>query len=120
MGFFTLRNTTIMALVQVGLIVAGVLAAGAAHKCYTSAGLRPPLPTAYLSEYGFLALGLPLAWVLLAVLAFRRGENDGEEIYCWLAVFSGLLFLLLLLVGIWHGAARPLLRLLGGCTLGST
>ena len=119
MGFFTLRNTTIMALVQVGLIVAGVLAAGAAHKWYASADLPPPSSTALLSEYGFVALGLPLGWVAFAVLAFRRGENEGEEIYRWLAIFSGLLFLLLLLVGIWHGAARPLLRLLGGCTMGS-
>ena len=118
MGFFTLRNTTIMALVQVGLIVVVVLAAGAAHKWYASAELRPPSSTAFLSEYGFLSLILPLVWVAFAVLAFRRGENEGEEIYSWLAIFSGLLFLLLLLVGIWHGAARPLLRLLGCCTLG--
>jgi len=60
--YFTTRNTVILALVQVGVIVLGVLAAGAAHKWYTTFNMRLPSSTILVAEYGFLALVLPLAW----------------------------------------------------------
>ena len=117
MGYFTVRNTTIMALVQVGILVAGVLGAGAVHKVYTSIGLLPPWSTAFLSERGYLALGLPLVWVGLAIVAFRRADDD--EFYPLLAVCTGILLLLLFLCGVWYGAARPFLRLFDVCTMDS-
>ena len=116
MGYFTVRNTTIMALVQVGLIVAGVLGAGAAHKRYTMGGVSPPRSMALLSERGYFALILPLIWVGLAIVAFRRSQED--EFYPLLAVCSGILLILLFLIGFWFGAAAPMIRLFSGTTLG--
>ena len=113
MEYFTLRNTAIMGLAQVGVIVAGVLAAGACHKWYATLGLSPPSSTALLAEYGFLALVLPVVWVTLAVQALRRTTDSGAP--QWLAVSSGVVLLLLLLLGIGYAAVQPLLRLLGGC-----
>src|SRR4051794_35229468 len=77
--FFTLRNTAIMGLVQVGMIVAGVLGAGAVYKWYTSVGLTPPSQTALLSEYGFLALVLPVAWTAWALYALYRWESSEKN-----------------------------------------
>jgi hypothetical protein len=108
---FTLRNTTIMALAQIAVIVAGVLGAGATHKWYATFGLRPPPFTALFSEYGFLALVLPVAWAALALQALWQGEK--VEAFRWLAVSSGALLMLLLLLGSWYAAASPLLRLIG-------
>jgi hypothetical protein len=110
--YFTLRNTAIMGLVQVGVIVAGVLAAGACHKWYTTLGLRPPSSTALLAEYGFLALVLPVVWVTMAVQALRRTTDPGA--LQWLAFSSGFVLVLLLLLVIGHAAVQPFLRLLGG------
>jgi hypothetical protein len=113
--YFTLRNTVILALVQVGTVVAGVLAAGAAHKWYTTAGVRPPRSTTLVAEQGHLALSLPVAWAAVALAVLRR-EDDYEAPR--LVVFSsGVLVLLLLLLGVLHSSAGPLLRLLGGCSL---
>jgi hypothetical protein len=112
MNYFTIRNTVILALVQVGVVVAGVLAAGAAYKWYATFNLKPPSLTALLADYGLLALVLPLAWVALALQALRRGEDwDDRKL---LAIWSGILLLLLLLLGVGYVAVRPLLRLIGG------
>jgi hypothetical protein len=110
--YFTLRNTAILGLAQVGVIVAGVLAAGACHKWYATFGLRPPSSTALLAEYGFLALVLPVVWVMMAVQALRRTTNPGA--LQWLAFPSGIVLLLVLLLGIGYAVVQPFLRLLGG------
>jgi hypothetical protein len=116
--YFTLRNTAIMGLVQVGIVVAGVLGAGAVHKWYTTVGLSPPSPTALLSQYGYLALGLPIAWTALALVALYR--CDPAEDNGFLPVTSGVALLVLCLFGTWYGAVSPFLRLLTcSCSLGS-
>jgi hypothetical protein len=98
-----------LALTQVGVIVAGALGAGACHKMYTTFSLRPPPATALAAEYGFLALALPLAWVVVALESARRG-GEYRGLAGW--VFpSGIALLLVLLLGAWQAAAWPFLRL---------
>src|SRR5262249_15489782 len=70
--YFTVRNTVILALVQVGVIVAGVLAARACQKWSATLAFPVRRPTALLAEYGFLALALPLAWAAAALYVQRR------------------------------------------------
>lgn len=112
MEYFTTRNTVIVALAQVGVIVAGVLAAGAAHKWYAVPGVKLPSSTVLLAEYGYIALVLPVAWATVALLIMR--QNYDSEAPRWLAFFSGIVVVLLLLFGVWQAAARPLLRVMSG------
>jgi hypothetical protein len=105
----TLWHLAVLALAQAGVTVAGALGAGACHKWYITFGLRPPPATAFASEYGFLALALPLAWVVVALESVRRG-GEYRGVAGW--VFpSGIALLLLLLLGAWHAGASPILRL---------
>jgi hypothetical protein len=117
MGYFTLRNTAIMALAQVVVIVIGVLAAGACHKWYTAFGkpaspnVLPPQVVELASEYGLLALVVPAAWMAFAVCALRRADADESQAPIVIAFLLGLLVLLLLLIGIWFTSVQPWFRL---------
>jgi uncharacterized membrane protein YdcZ (DUF606 family) len=111
MGYFTKRNMVIVALFQVGVIVAGVLAAGATHKWHTTFNARLPQATTVLAEYGFVALVLPVAWVTAALTLPRRSEDPGAAAV--VAFASGIVVLLVLLVVVGHAAIRPWLRLVG-------
>jgi hypothetical protein len=111
MEFFTVRNTVLVALAQVGVIVAGVLGAGACHKWFTTFNLRPPPVTTLLADYGYVALLLPLAWVGAALWLPRR--SDEPEDARRLALFCGILLLLLLLLAVGYAAVSPFFRLIG-------
>lgn len=91
--YFTTRNTLIVALVQVGVIVGGVLAAGACQKSYTGSGMTPPAALAALADYGLVALVLPAAWVTIALVARRRSEDP----FVRMCAFGGGIVLTLLL-----------------------
>jgi hypothetical protein len=106
----TLWYLAVLALTQAGVIVAGVLAAGACHKLYVTASLLAPPATAFAAEYGFLALVLPLAWVVVALGSVRRG-GECRGLAGW--VFpTGIALLVLLILGAWRAGFEPLLRLL--------
>jgi hypothetical protein len=111
---FTVRNTVLVALMQVGVIVAGVLAAGVSHKWWTTFGARvlPPV-TIWLMNYGVITLILPLVWSIL-VLRLRQRPGVSEDVKN-LAFFSGILLLIALcgLIGYavlepWFAAGRAL------------
>jgi hypothetical protein len=112
--YFTVRNAVIVALTQIGIIVAGVLAAGACHKWHTTMGVKLPPATTVVAEYGFLALGLPVLWVAAALLALRKSELSEESEWAAYAFFSGLLALVLLTVGVGYASFGPLFRILSG------
>lgn len=109
MDFFTLRNATILALTQAGVVVAGVLAAGAAFKWFVTLEMTPPRAMVFVTEWGFAALLLPLAWIALAVRALRRDDENGRG----LVALTGPLLLAVLIGAAWHTAVRPWLRLFG-------
>lgn len=118
MDYFTTRNAVIVALVQTGVIVAGVLGAGAVCKWYASTGsLGPPAMTAFASEYGYRALVIPPAWAAAALWALRHEDDEGGPRV--LTFLTGLFIILVLLVLAFQVAALPLLRLLSPWTLGS-
>jgi hypothetical protein len=111
-GYFTVRNTVILALTQVGVIVVGVLGVGAVFKWHATMTVRPPAATTLMVEYGYLALVLPLAWTALALYMLRTIEHD--ESPGWLVFCSGVVLLLLLLVAVGYSVVAPFLRMFGG------
>jgi hypothetical protein len=109
--YFTVRNTVILALTQVGVIVAGVLTAGACQKWNATLFHFPARrDTELLAEYGFLALVLPLAWAA-ALYLLRQSEDPGAAGVT--AFSSGVLLLVLLLLGVVYAAVAPLCRMIG-------
>jgi hypothetical protein len=120
MEYFTVRNTIILALVQVGVTVGGVLGAVTVRKMYTTFRAQPSSATNLVADYGFLVLALPVAWFVLAMLAFRRDtEKDAHGSLGSGAIVLGVFLLALLLMGAWAGAIGPWLYLMNpGFSLG--
>ena len=110
--YFTSRNLAILALVQIGTLVADVLGAGAVHKWYSELPTIIPVPLAcrLLAEYGWLGLAAPLGWMCVAVAVLSRQGGSGRPA-AFVAGAGVILLLLLLLVG-WVGAVQPWFRLL--------
>jgi len=85
---FTIYNATLVAIMQVGVIVAGVLASGLWHKFATSDGLAMPAPAGLLYSYGLLGFVIPLAWLAMAMV-IRRSQmisDDLKSLTFWLGV----------------------------------
>jgi hypothetical protein len=110
--YFTLRNTAILGLTQVGVIVAGVLAAGAAQKWRTEFNIMLPRSTVLAAEQGHFVLVVPLVWTAVALWTLRPGDHDEARV---VAFCAGVLVLILLLAGVWHAGGRPFFNLLCGC-----
>jgi len=105
---FTIRNTVIVALMQVGIIVAGVLAAGLCHRLWTVNGMPMPLPAAILYNYGVLWFAIPLGWSVIAlVLRDRPGISDDVKSLVFLI---GVLLVLLLGLFVIYADITPWLR----------
>lgn len=68
---FSIYNATVVAVIQVGVIVAGVLASGLWHRASISNGVAMPPPAGFLYNYGLAALAIPLAWLVFALLVHR-------------------------------------------------
>lgn len=89
------RNTLLVALLQVGVIIAGTLGAGVSRRLLAALGVSIlPLSNTLLMNYGLAALGIPLVWGILA-LALRQRPHISENLKA-LVLFSGILILLLL------------------------
>jgi hypothetical protein len=58
MGWFAVPNTVLLAILQVGVVVGGVLAA-ASDRWWESGNVVTPLATVFLMEFGWLGLALP-------------------------------------------------------------
>lgn len=84
----SIKNTVVVAIMQVGIIVAGMLAAGICHKVFTSNNVAMPLPAAMLYDYGLMGFFIPLIWGPLAVvLQLRATVPDGiKSLIFWLGV----------------------------------
>jgi hypothetical protein len=105
--YFTARNTAILALTQVGVIVAGVLGAGATQKLFAQFNARTGWWTDFVASWGFLALALPIVWAALALWLLLRGED--HEAARFVTFWSGVLVVALLLLVIVRSSAGPLL-----------
>jgi hypothetical protein len=103
---YATKNIVMIALMQVGVIVAGVLGAGTSWKWLTSFNPLPaPAGMVLLMNYGASALILPLVWAIL-VLRLRGRATISEDMKN-LACFSGVLLLLALGIGMGYIILSP-------------
>src|SRR5262245_24635345 len=98
MDFFSTRNTVILALIQIGVVTAGVLGAGVVFKWYLEFSRLDTLPlsTRLLADDGWLLLTVPLIWSVYALRTLCR-EKAGE-LARGVAAISGVLLLVALIV----------------------
>ena len=113
---FTIYNATLVAVMQVGVIVAGVLASGLWHKFATASGMAMPNPAGFVHSYGMVGFFIPLAWLAFAMLVRRSPDiSDGlKELTFWLGVavlISLTIFMIYANVSPWF---RILWRMSGG------
>jgi hypothetical protein len=110
MGYFTARNTVILALLQVGVITAGVLAARVNLKWQSTLRLSQSSLTILLADFGWLAMILPVGWATLAIRVLRREESSDQAIM--LVVLSGALLLIVMILTVWYAAGSQWLKLM--------
>ena len=113
MHSFTMRNLVILALVQIGVVTARVLAAGVSVKWMTTFNLvGPRRELEFVCDFGWIALALPTAWAAVALWEFRREtEDDSRKL---VVVLAGWLLLALLIYASWHWSLCSWLRLCSG------
>jgi hypothetical protein len=78
MNYFTARNLVILALVQMALIAATILGAGATYKTYKSMdflGRSIPWIVHFWCDYGWWTAILPILWFFLCFHEFQK-ENS--------------------------------------------
>jgi hypothetical protein len=103
------KNITYLGLIQVGVVVAGVLGAGVTFKYFDTFGIATPYWTRFGLGYGFFMLAVPVLWITVALLVQHRDQTgDAPEAATYL---SGVVVLLLLLVGAFQAVASPWVRL---------
>jgi len=103
---YSFRNTVIVAVMQIGVIVAGVLAAGLWHKAWS--GMAMPFPASILYSYGIAGFSIPWFWSFLTLILFRRPEvsDETKELMFW----SGVLVLLSLVVFVLYADVTPVFQ----------
>jgi hypothetical protein len=101
----SIRNTVVVAIMQVGVIVAGVLAAGVCHRVWTSRDWPLPALVGLLYHFGFMGLLIPLAWAAgAAVLQTRAGVSEDVRV---LMFWLGVLVLVVLVVFVAYADGSP-------------
>jgi hypothetical protein len=106
---FTLRNTVLVALMQVGVIVAGVLASGLGHRFSVINQMPLPLPTVLLYDYGVLWFALPICWAGTALTVRNRADisDDAKQ----LVFLLGILLIVVLAVFVLYADISSWLRI---------
>lgn len=95
---------------QVGVIVAGVLAAGVCQKVWSNDNMTMPVPVTLLYSYGVIGLLIPLAWSAGALALYRRPRvsDDIKSLMFWF----GVLVLIALVVFVIYADVTPWLRVM--------
>src|SRR5580658_277439 len=104
----SIRNTVIVAMMQVGVIIAGVLAAGICHKVWTNNGVAMPIPASLLYGHGLMGFLVPTIWGTGAIV-IQLHTNISDEIKT-LAFWLGVLFLIALAIFIIYADVTPWLN----------
>lgn len=107
---FTIYNATLVAVMQVGVIVAGVLASGLWHKFATSSGMAMPTPAGLLYSYGMVGFLIPFAWLTLALL-LRRSPVVSDDVK-GLSFGFGILVLIALALFVIYADVSPVFRIM--------
>jgi len=98
---FNVRNTVLVALVQVGMIVFGVLGIRSSRDSFGAPGWFSPTV-----DYAPIALVIPLLWTLIVLVLCQRPGMTVQ--FQNRAFFSGIIILLmlgLLITLVWSSAA---------------
>lgn len=102
----SIRNIVMLAIMQVGVIVAGVLAAGVCYRMSVSDGMMMPILTLMLYRLSVTVLLLPLAWVTgAAMIQLRTSVSDNIKI---LMFWAGILLLIALAIFVFCADVPPL------------
>jgi hypothetical protein len=108
MSWFTVPNAVLLAILQIGVIVGGVLSAAASRRLWESAEVVTPLATVFLMDFGLLALALPAAWVSMALRCRRRTDlSDGLK---GVVFVSGVVLLIGLVLAVGFAVIPPWLH----------
>jgi hypothetical protein len=114
---FSVGNATLVAIMQVGVIVAGILASGLWHKASTSCGLFLPLPAMLVYKYGFIGFAIPILW-LAVVLPIQTSAKASEELKTS-AFWFGVLILISLTIFMIYANVSPCFTIMWGLSGGS-
>jgi ABC-type Na+ efflux pump permease subunit len=102
---FTTSNAIKVALIQVGVIVGGILAAGLGYRAAEEMGGTIPVSTVFLVHFGFWLLALPVAWIAVAVrLRHNAAASDSKKT---LTFVVGLALLVVLTLFSLYAAGEP-------------
>jgi hypothetical protein len=71
---FSIRNAVYVAIMQVGVIVAGALAAVLLLKPWTEMNFHLSIPVALLINHTIIFLAVPVVWITFALLVRRRPQ----------------------------------------------
>lgn len=93
---FTTSNAVLVALIQIGVIVIGILAAGVSNKIWTDTGVPVTSAALLLLEYGVALLLIPVVWIC-SVMAVHQRNSISEETRN-LTFWSGTVFIVSLAV----------------------
>jgi hypothetical protein len=104
-NMFTTRNAIRLALIQVGVIVAGILAAGVGYHSASGMGGSMPASTLFLVHFGFLLLALPVAWITFAARLQKNGSASDRM--KTLTFIVGLAMLVVLTLFSVYAAGEP-------------
>lgn len=85
---FSVRNAVVVAVMQIGVIVAGVLAAGLWCHAAAIGNVNIPFPTLYLFSYGMCGFLIPLIWGSSAAFLIHHQKISDElkSLTFWLGV----------------------------------
>ena len=107
---FTIYNATLVAVMQVGVIVAGVLASGLWHKFATDSRMDMPFPASLIYHYGTIGFAIPFIWITCA-LVLRSRDKVSDDIKR-LAFWFGVLILVALVIFMAYANVSPCFRIM--------
>ena len=107
----TTKNFVLLALMQVGVVVIGILAAATTGKVLSSANAFPSEWTTRFVDFGILLLVLPPLWIWV-VMKIHQSSKCSEK-RRRLAFLSGVLLLSMLLYLNWVTSIQPFLQVCG-------
>src|SRR5262245_37216759 len=101
----TVRNVVLIAVMQVGVVVMGVLAAGVSQRWWAINGTPIPVVTILVQQYGMLAFTIPLLWTI-SILRLRLRSEVSDRLKA--AVFAAGIAILITLIAIMgYAIIRP-------------
>ena len=107
---FSIYNATLVAVMQVGIIVAGVLASGLWRR-YSAVNHMPmPFAAGLLYDFSVIGFVIPFAWLTFALL-LRRSPRVSDDMK-GLAFWCGILLLIALVIFVLYADVSPFFNIM--------